>query len=90
MDDFRVSRLTDDFRVSRLKKEAFRKYLDSNGVVHTLFTKVLVALKQNAKPSSTLDKLGGPSVSDYKKLQAEKSDLQIKYNELLARLQKTL
>ncbi|KAH0867890.1 hypothetical protein HID58_074912, partial [Brassica napus] len=37
------------------KKEAFRKYLDSNGVVHTLFTKVLVALKQNAKPSSTLE-----------------------------------
>jgi len=35
-------------------------------------------------------KLGGPSVSDYEKLQAEKSDLQIKYNELLAKHQETL
>lgn len=29
-------------------------------------------------------KLGGPSVSEYEKLQAEMSDLQLKYNELLA------
>lgn len=35
-------------------------------------------------------KLGGPSVSEYEKLQAEKSDLQIKYNELLAKHQETL
>ncbi|KAH0943051.1 hypothetical protein HID58_002688 [Brassica napus] len=47
---------------------------------------VLVALyEQNDKPSSALEfiqqKLGSPSVSDYKKLQSEKSDLQIKDNE---------
>ncbi|AEC06274.1 c-Myc-binding protein [Arabidopsis thaliana] len=65
-----------------VKKEAFRKYLESSGVLDSL-TKVLVSLyEQNDKPSSALEfiqqKLGGPSVSDYEKLQAEKSDLQIK------------
>lgn len=35
-------------------------------------------------------KLGGPSVSEYEKLQAEKADLQIKYNELLAKHHETL
>ncbi|KAK9175256.1 hypothetical protein WN944_027262 [Citrus x changshan-huyou] len=70
------------------KKEAFRKYLDSSGVLDAL-TKVLVALyEQNDKPSSALEfvqqKLGAPSVSEYEKLQAEMSDLQLKYNELLA------
>lgn len=29
-------------------------------------------------------KLGGPSLSEYEKLQAEMSDLRIRYNELLA------
>ncbi|KAJ0013628.1 hypothetical protein Pint_20437 [Pistacia integerrima] len=75
------------------KKEAFRKYLDSSGVLDAL-TKVLVALyEQNDKPSSALEfvqqKLGGPSVSDYEKLQAELSDLQMKYNDLLAAHQET-
>ncbi|KAL8156694.1 uncharacterized protein LOC141669796 [Apium graveolens] len=70
------------------KKEAFRKYLESSGVVDSL-TKVLVALyEQNEKPSSAIEfiqqKIGGPSVSEYEKLQAEMSDLQIKYTELLA------
>ncbi|KAH7543282.1 uncharacterized protein LOC107412180 [Ziziphus jujuba] len=70
------------------KKEAFRKYLESSGVLDVL-TKVLVALyEQNDKPSSALEfiqqKLGGPSASEYEKLQAEMSDLQIKYNQLLA------
>ncbi|WZZ04748.1 hypothetical protein YC2023_090669 [Brassica napus] len=56
---------------------------------------VLVALyEQNDKPSSALEfiqqKLGGPSVSDYKKLQSEKSDLQIKDNEVFAKHQGTL
>ena len=32
--------------------------------------------------------LGAPSVSEYEKLQAEMSDLQLKYNELLAAHQK--
>ncbi|KAJ4719704.1 c-Myc-binding protein-like [Melia azedarach] len=75
------------------KKETFRKYLDSSGVVDAL-TKVLVALyEQNDKPSSALEfiqqKLGGPSASEYEKLQAEVSDLQLKYNELLAAHQET-
>ncbi|CAO2833243.1 unnamed protein product [Amaranthus hypochondriacus] len=69
------------------KKEAFRKYLESSGVVDAL-TKVLVALyEQNNKPSSALEfvqqKLGGPSVAEYEKLQAEMSELQKKYSELL-------
>ncbi|KAI4301991.1 hypothetical protein L6164_035216 [Bauhinia variegata] len=68
------------------KKEAFRKYLESSGVVDAL-TKVLVALyEQNDKPSSALEfiqhKLASPSIAEYEKLQAELSDLQIKYNEL--------
>ncbi|KAL6132524.1 hypothetical protein ACLB2K_064765 [Fragaria x ananassa] len=75
------------------KKEAFRKYLESSGVLDAL-TKVLVALyEQNDKPSSALEfvqqKLGGPSISDYEKLQAELSDLQMKYNQLFAAYQET-
>lgn len=35
------------------------------------------------------NKLGGPTLSDYEKLQAEKADLQIKYAELLAAHQDT-
>ncbi|KAK7337965.1 hypothetical protein VNO77_18559 [Canavalia gladiata] len=75
------------------KKEAFRKYLESSGAVDAL-TKVLVALyEQNDKPSSAVEfiqqKLSCPSISEYEKLQAELSDLQIKYHELLAAHQKT-
>ncbi|KAF7805242.1 c-Myc-binding protein-like protein [Senna tora] len=75
------------------KKEAFRKYLESSGVVDAL-TKVLVALyEQNDKPSSALEfiqqKLGSTSISEYEKLQAELSDLQIKYNELVTAHQET-
>ncbi|XP_030957625.1 uncharacterized protein LOC126717597 [Quercus robur] len=75
------------------KKEAFRKYLDSSGVLDAL-TKVLVSLyEQNDKPSSALEfiqqKLGGPSVSEYEMLQAELSNLQKKYDELLAEHQET-
>ncbi|KAI4966135.1 hypothetical protein ZWY2020_046425 [Hordeum vulgare] len=69
------------------KKEGFRKYLESSGVLDTL-TKALVSLyEENDKPSSAVEfvqqKLGGPSISDYEKLKAEKLDLQLKYNELL-------
>ncbi|NP_001149560.1 C-Myc-binding protein [Zea mays] len=69
------------------KKEAFRKYLESSGVLDTL-TKALVALyEENDKPSSAVEfvqqKLGGPSISDYEKLKAEKLDLQLKYDKLL-------
>ncbi|CAH9147428.1 unnamed protein product [Cuscuta epithymum] len=70
------------------KKEAFRKYLETSGVLDSL-TKVLVALyEQNDKPSSAIDfiqqKMGGPTVSEYENIQAQLSDLQIKYDELLA------
>ncbi|XP_043691703.1 c-Myc-binding protein homolog [Telopea speciosissima] len=75
------------------KKEAFRKYLESSGVLDAL-TKVLVALyEQNDKPSSAIEfiqqKLCGPTVLEHERLQAEMSDLQIKYNELLAAHKKT-
>ncbi|GLT51858.1 hypothetical protein SLA2020_252350 [Shorea laevis] len=75
------------------KKEAFRKYLESSGVLDAL-TKVLVSLyEQNEKPSSALEfvqqKLGGPTVSEYEKLQAEISDLQTRYNELLVTHEET-
>jgi hypothetical protein len=36
-----------------------------------------------AYPRFVQQKLGGPSISDYEKLKAEKLDLQLKYNELL-------
>ncbi|KAL3834026.1 hypothetical protein ACJIZ3_008762 [Penstemon smallii] len=70
------------------KKEAFRKYLESSGVLDAL-TKVLVALyEQNDKPSSAVEfvqqKLGGPTLAEYEKLQADLSDLQMRHNELLA------
>ncbi|KAH9602250.1 hypothetical protein KSS87_015411 [Heliosperma pusillum] len=70
------------------KKEAFRRYLESSGVVDAL-TKVLVALyEQNHKPASAVEfvqqKLGGPSLAEYEKLQADMSELQSKYDELLA------
>ncbi|KAK2970428.1 hypothetical protein RJ640_016282 [Escallonia rubra] len=70
------------------KKEAFRKYLESSGALDAL-TKVLVTLyEQNDKPFSAIEfiqqKLGGPTPAEYEKLQAEMSDLQLKYNELLA------
>ncbi|MCL7029125.1 hypothetical protein MKW94_010708 [Papaver nudicaule] len=77
------------------KKEAFRKYLESSGVLDAL-TKVLVALyEQNdkEKPSSAVEfvqqKLGGPTICEYEKLKAEISDLQIKYNELSVTHQRT-
>ncbi|KAL9225502.1 hypothetical protein vseg_001418 [Gypsophila vaccaria] len=70
------------------KKEAFRRYLESSGAVDAL-TKVLVALyEQSNKPASAVEflqqKLGGPSVAEYEKLEADMSELQSKYNELLA------
>ncbi|XP_021773203.1 C-Myc-binding protein homolog [Chenopodium quinoa] len=75
------------------KKEAFRKYLESSGAIDSL-TKVLVALyEQDNKPSSAIEfvqqKLGGPTVAEYEKLQAEMSELQVKYKELLATHQET-
>jgi len=70
------------------KKEAFRKYLESSGVLDAL-TKVLVALyEENEKPSVAIEfiqrSLGGPTSSEYEKLLAEKAELQSKYEGLLA------
>ncbi|KAH9297937.1 hypothetical protein KI387_029619, partial [Taxus chinensis] len=69
------------------KKEAFRKYLESSGVLDTL-TKVLVALyEENEKPTVAIEfiqrSLGGPTTTEYEKLQVEKEELQSKYEELL-------
>ncbi|XP_048591489.1 c-Myc-binding protein-like [Brassica napus] len=87
----RRSKVADEVAEKEANKKALRKYLE----LVEFFTKVLVALyEQNDKPSSALEfiqqKLGGPSVSDYKKLQSEKSDLQIKDNEVFAKHQGTL
>ncbi|XP_038889368.1 c-Myc-binding protein homolog [Benincasa hispida] len=79
------------------KKEAFRKYLESNGIVDALtkgWLLVLVALyEQNDKPTFTLEfvqqRLGGPSVDEYEKLRSEMADLQVKYDELLAKHKET-
>ncbi|KAH7661274.1 hypothetical protein IHE45_15G053100 [Dioscorea alata] len=54
---------------------------------------LLSALNEGNKSGSVFNfiqqKLGGPSISDYEKLQAEKSDLQLKYDELLAHHRET-
>ncbi|KAF1869834.1 hypothetical protein Lal_00017411 [Lupinus albus] len=89
-----ITTVDDDDALQReAKKEAFRKYLESSGAVDAL-TKVLVSLyEQNDKPSSALqfiqNKLSCPSISEHEKLQAELSDLQIRYNELLTAHQTT-
>ncbi|CAD6341807.1 unnamed protein product [Miscanthus lutarioriparius] len=48
---------------------------------------LLRCMRENDKPSSAVEfvqqKLGGPSISDYEKLKAEKLDLQLKYDKLL-------
>ncbi|KAG5531979.1 hypothetical protein RHGRI_026556 [Rhododendron griersonianum] len=54
----------------------------------------LVALyKQNDKPSYAIEfiqqKLGGPTVSEYEKLQTAMSDLQIRYDELQVHTKKS-
>ncbi|XP_031476009.1 uncharacterized protein LOC116247811 [Nymphaea colorata] len=75
------------------KKEAFRRYLESSGVLDAL-TKVLVALyEENEKPVSAIEfikhSLGGPTLAEYEKLLAEKADLQLKYDNLLTMHQVT-
>ncbi|KAJ4886574.1 Uncharacterized protein Rs2_26322 [Raphanus sativus] len=66
----------------------------SSGTMRDLNVVLNALYEQNDKPSSALEfiqqKLGGPSVSDYKKLHSEKSDFQIKYNEVFAKHQGTL
>ncbi|KAH7416281.1 hypothetical protein KP509_14G084000, partial [Ceratopteris richardii] len=72
---------------SESKKEAFRKYLESSGVLDAL-TKVLVNLyEENEKPPSAVEfiqqNLGGPTKAEFESLKAEKEDLETKYKELL-------
>eukprot|EP00899_Mesostigma_viride_P003219 jgi/Mesvir1/12899/Mv05925-RA.1 len=75
--------------VSDSKKEAFRKYMESSGVVDSL-TKVLVQIYEEPnKPSSAIEyikqALGAPTAAEYDALIAEKEELQAKYDELLAK-----
>eukprot|EP00250_Pteridium_aquilinum_P031516 c43760_g1_i1 orf=179-484(+) len=72
---------------SESKKEAFRKYLESSGVLDAL-TKVLVNLyEENEKPPSAIEfiqrNLGGPTSSEFESLKTEKEVLEAKYKELL-------
>ncbi|KAI5073705.1 hypothetical protein GOP47_0011718 [Adiantum capillus-veneris] len=72
---------------SESKKEAFRKYLESSGVLDAL-TKVLVNLyEENEKPPSAIEfiqrNLGGPTASEFEVLKTEKENLESKYKELL-------
>ncbi|GMH36023.1 hypothetical protein BSKO_03891 [Bryopsis sp. KO-2023] len=62
------------------KKDAFRKYLETSGVIDTV-TKVLVALyEEEEKPKIASDfiksNLGAPTPADYDKVVAEKDALQ--------------
>ncbi|KAG0583614.1 hypothetical protein M758_3G150200 [Ceratodon purpureus] len=72
---------------SESKKEAFRKYLESSGVLEAL-TKVLVALYEEAdKPPNALEfvrkALGGPTIAEHEKLKEDIKELQAKYDLLL-------
>ncbi|GAQ88042.1 hypothetical protein KFL_003960030 [Klebsormidium nitens] len=71
------------------KKEAFRKYLESSGVLDSL-TKVLVSLyEEPEKPPTGIDfvkaHLGGPTPQEFEQLRKEKEELQAKYDELQTR-----
>ncbi|KAG4104309.1 hypothetical protein H8356DRAFT_1640907 [Neocallimastix lanati (nom. inval.)] len=71
-------------------KEAFRKYLENNGIIDAL-TKVLVGLyEESEKPENPLDFikqfLGGPSEIDIEALKAENDELRRKVEELEAEL----
>ncbi len=61
------------------KKEAFRKYLESAGVIDSL-TKVLVSLYEEPdKPATAIDflkaNLGGPTPAEFEALTEEKNAL---------------
>lgn len=56
------------------------KFLSYNIVFVSMF---MLGLNTLIYPRFVQQKLGGPSISDYEKLKAEKLDLQLKYNELL-------
>merc|ERR1712023_75375 len=68
--------------MAETKKESFRKYLESAGVIDAL-TKVLVALYEEPdRPpnatSSIVQLLGGPSPEEYNALLSERDELQEK------------
>ena len=61
------------------KKEAFRKYLESSGVIDSL-TKVLVSLYEEPdKPATAIDflkaNLGGPTPAEFEALSEERNAL---------------
>mmetsp|Transcript_16077 Transcript_16077/g.38131 ORF Transcript_16077/g.38131 Transcript_16077/m.38131 type:complete len:85 (+) Transcript_16077:165-419(+) len=65
--------------MAETKKESFRKYLESAGVIDAL-TKVLVSLyeepnKPNDAVSTIVQLLGGPSAEEYNSLLAERDEL---------------
>ncbi|ORX52530.1 hypothetical protein BCR36DRAFT_582479 [Piromyces finnis] len=71
-------------------KEAFRKYLENNGIIDAL-TKVLVGLyEESEKPENPLDFikqfLGGPSEIDIEALKAENEELRRKVEDLESEL----
>ncbi|BBN19023.1 hypothetical protein MPTK1_8g07380 [Marchantia polymorpha subsp. ruderalis] len=71
---------------SESKKEAFRKYLESSGVLDAL-TKVLVALyEEHDKPPIAIEfvrkALGGPTVAEFEQLTNEKNEIVAKFDAL--------
>ncbi|ORX84947.1 hypothetical protein BCR32DRAFT_291006 [Anaeromyces robustus] len=71
-------------------KEAFRKYLENNGIIDAL-TKVLVGLyEESEKPENPIDFikqfLGGPSEIDIEALKAENDELKRKVEDLESEL----
>ncbi|GBG65590.1 hypothetical protein CBR_g51472 [Chara braunii] len=72
------------------KKEAFRKYLDTSGVLEAL-TKVLVTLyEEPEKPQNAIDflksNLGAPTPAEYDQLKNEKEQIETKCKEVEAQL----
>merc|ERR1711975_44748 len=86
-----VSAATAGFQAPDAKKEEFRKYLESSGVIDAL-TKVLVGLyEEPEKPSNALDfikmTLGAPTGVDVEALKAENETLRKKCDEMSAKLE---
>jgi len=77
--------------MSTEKKETFRKYLETSGVIDAM-TKALVALYESeAKPQKAVDflktQLGAPTPEDMAAMQAEKEDLSKQLEEAQKRIE---